>query len=128
MYRLWYMHTQLPCIIVDDSSGVSLKTQIFNAYLRSFAMLYIFKNWIFDKYSRNTLRALRSLILDNISELIRTRTNSGSIGLFKLFDLNKDNRPQRTQRAQGLLVLSVLYVVFSNTYLPIDNDFFKFQG
>jgi len=93
-------------------------------------MLHIFKNRIFTKYSRYSLRALRFLIFDNNNELIRTRTNSGSIGLFNLFNSDKDNRPQSTQRAQSVVVFSVssvFSVVFSNTYLAIGNYFLNFR-
>ena len=75
-------------------------------------------------------RALLFLILDSNNELIRTRTNSGSTGLFKLFNLKKDNRPQKTRRAHSVAVFSVssvLSAVFSNTYLPIEKDISNFK-
>ena len=134
------MHPQLPGIVFDDRSGVMQQICV---YLRSSAVLFFkillsyfsvtSKQRIFDKYFGNTLRssrALRCLILDNNNELIRTRTNSGSIiGLFKLINLEKDNQPQSTQRAQSPVfsVSSVISVVFSNTYLPIGNDISNFR-
>ncbi|NJD52442.1 MAG: hypothetical protein FIB07_06185 [Candidatus Methanoperedens sp.] len=65
-------------------------------------------------------------LLDNNNKPMRNRTKYG-IGLFKLTKLETletDDQPQSTQRAQSVPIFSVssvLSVVFSKIYLPIDD-------
>ena len=124
------MHPQLPGIVFDDRSGVMQQICV---YLRSSAVIffkillsYFFgtsKHRFLDKYSGNTSRALRCLILDNNNELKRTETNSCGVSSFGSYEfvVNFNARIQRAQSVPVFSVSSVISVVFSKTYLPMHD-------